>query len=167
MCCSFIRKVSLFAISIFPSTPPPSPSKSHHTSWPPADRHKEKCNTFDAPARTPRIPDDEALLGFVIADGEHGVAAELSFGAAIRHGDDSGAEDGFRFEAFIHRETEDKGITGGQTAFQLRKDGRQALVAQGMLFQVGVVAFLAVWRQIWDDIGPRGFGRGALFYETP
>ena len=63
------------------------------------------------------------------------MAAELFFGAAVRHGDDSGAGDGFRFEAFVHREAEHERVAGGQAAFQLREDGRQALVAQGLVFR--------------------------------
>ncbi len=70
------------------------------------------------------------------------MTAEQCFGAAVRHRDFACMRDGFRFETFIHREAEHEGVAGGEAAFQLREDGRQALVAQGLVQQPCVVAFL-------------------------
>src|SRR6185369_8500254 len=71
------------------------------------------------PAAAPRVAYEEALALLVIADRQHGVAAENGF-VPRRHRHDAGRRHPGALEALVDGESEDERIARGQAAAQFR-----------------------------------------------
>src|SRR5579871_4821631 len=87
-----------------------------------------------APARPPRIADDEAALAVVVADRHHAMAAEDAL-TGLRHWNDSGLRDLLALETFVDRESEHERISFGEASTHVGEIVSDSGVARDDLLQ--------------------------------
>jgi hypothetical protein len=87
---------------------------------------------FHSPPRTPRVADDEALLGVVVAHCANGVPSKNCF-AGAGHGNLASLGNIGTLKALVHGKAEDEGVAARKTALQLVRQLRQAKVVGGFV----------------------------------
>src|SRR3954470_504517 len=115
-----------------------------------------------APAGSPRVAHDEALLRLLVAHGQHGVAAELLL-ARVWHGSVAALGHVGGLEAVVDHEAEDEREALGEAALELAECLCEPLVAdRDVLGSVRVALLARLFTELVDVVGPLLLGAGAL-----
>ena len=88
---------------------------------------------FHPPGIGPRVAHDEPLVLVVVANRNDGVASHHFF-TGLGHWNMAGMRHSGALKAVIHGKAEDEGISRGQTAFELGKRARNALIGSYLIF---------------------------------